>query len=46
LAKGEAVLHIEGATSETGEKMSPSMTTVTSPVYAAGVGALIIRIDE
>ncbi len=46
LAKGEAVLHIEGATSEAGEKMSPSMTTVTSPVYAAGVGALIIRIDE
>jgi photosystem II stability/assembly factor-like uncharacterized protein len=46
LAMGEAMLHIEGQTDESGEKTSPSMTTVSSPVYAVGVAGLIVRLDE
>lgn len=45
LAMGEAMLHIESKTDEAGEKTSPSMTTISSPVYAVGVGGLIIRLD-
>ncbi len=46
LAMGESVMHIEGEKDNSGEKMTPSMTTVSNPVYAVGVGGLIIRIND
>lgn len=46
LARGETVLHVPGEISETGEKMTPSRTMVGNPVYAVGVGGLIIRVDR
>lgn len=45
LAKGEAMLHIESKLNADGEKTTPSMTTISNPVYAVGVGGLIIRLD-
>lgn len=46
LAMGEAMFHKEGHTDETTGKSTPSMTTVSSPVYAAGFAGLIIRIND